>query len=197
MKRLISFIPIYLLLIAANCSGAYTPSKKILESNKMNFPDLEKRAHASFSYQLSSLFTDAYSDHFVLKSNATTKSINDLNIFFSIETFDRNDIETIRFLNETDQTDLELIHDYYIGMRQSSLSYNTLSLRKKLKGKSTFPGYTQHVVGKNKYETKSMIYMISTVEIDGAFHVFQLIGPKDNMGYFHDDFLKILNSIEK
>jgi len=78
-----------------------------------------------------------------------------------------------------------------------SLDIHTISTRKKLEGKANFPGYIQHVIGRGKYETKNMLYMISTVEIDGSYHVFQLIGPKDNMGYFHDDFLKILNSIEK
>jgi hypothetical protein len=197
MKRFFTVISIYLLLVAANCSGNQTPSLKELEKSKMNFPDLEKRAHETFTYQLSRLFTDAYSSHFVLQKNSTTKSIHDLNIYFSIETFGKNDLETIRFLNESKKGDLELIHDHYIGMRLGSLDIKTISTRKKLMGKAHFPGYIQHVIGKGKYETKNMIYMISTVEIDESFHVFQLIGPNDNMGYFYDDFLRILNSIEK
>jgi hypothetical protein len=38
---------------------------------------------------------------------------------------------------------------------------------------------------------------MATVHVYDKFYVFQLIGKKENMGYLNDDFLAILNSIEK
>lgn len=197
MKILIQALIIFILSVAANCSGTYSPSIKKIQQNKMDFPDPEKRMHSGFSFELSKLFTDSYTSNFVLQKQATTKSISDINIFFSVETFDKSAIDRVRFAKETNDSDLELIHNYYLGIRMNSLYEKSLSTRKNLPKKVGFKGYTQQVIGRTQYDEKKTTYLTASVQIDQQIHVFQLIGPSENMGYFYDDFIRILESIEK
>jgi hypothetical protein len=195
-SRLIILLPLLVLLTA--CPGNYEPSSRIIRKNNMDLPDLEKRAHDGISFKLSSLFEDSYYSDYILSKNATTKTIMDLHLHFSVETFTSSDLETLRFLGESNQNDgLLTIHEHYIDTRMASLDQRKRSVRKKVSKKVGFPGYTTVIDGKNEYDEKLATYFISTIEIDGKYHVFQMIGNQDKMGYFFDDYREILNSIEK
>lgn len=164
----------------------------------MDLPDLEKRSHNGISFLLSALFEDSYYSDYVLQKNATTKVIMDLHLHFSVETFTSSDLETLRFLGESNKNDgLLTIHEHYINTRMASLDQRKRSIRKIVSKKVGFPGYTTVIYGKNEYDEKPATYFISTIEIDGKYFVFQMIGNQDKMGYFFDDYREILNSIEK
>jgi hypothetical protein len=186
-----------LLIILTACPSSKEPGLSKIESNGMNFPDAELRMHDGISYKLSALFKDAYFSDFVIQNNATTKSIYDMHIHFSVETFDRKDIESMEFMTNSKKEDLKLIHDYYIQSRLASLGENSVSIAKKVPKSVGFPGYIQVVEGGSSMDEKWASYFTASIEIDKKIFVFQLIGPKDHMGYFYDDFIRILKSIEK
>lgn len=192
----LTLLPVLLLFLTA-CPASKEPALSKVESNGMNFPELEQRSHDGIEYKLSSLFQDSYFSEFVIQDKATTKSIYDMHIHFSVETFNKSDIESMEFMTESDKGNLEMIHDYYIQSRLASLEENSVSIRKKVPKKVGFPGYIQVVEGGSSLDEKWASYFTSSVEIDGKIYVFQLVGPKDHMGYFYDDFINILKSIEK
>jgi hypothetical protein len=164
----------------------------------MDFPNLEKRNHKGINFQLSALFKDAYDDYFLLKPDgAYNKEIMDMNVRFCIETFTDLDVAAMEFIEGRGKKPLDLAHENYINRRLKSLEERLLSTRKPLPKKIGFNGYIQVIEGGSSLDDKLSTYMIATVEIDKQFHVFQLIGPKDHMGYFYDDFNTILQSIEK
>lgn len=187
----------FLLPLLTACPSSSEPSLSKVESNGMNFPDLKQRSHDGIRYKLSDLFMDSYFSDFVIQKKATTKSIYDMHIHFSVETFTKKDIESMAFMTDSKKNNLELIHDYYIQSRLSSLEENSVSIRKKVPKEVGFPGFIQVVEGGSSLDEKWATYLTSSVEIDNQVFVFQLIGPKDNMGYFYDDFIRILKSIEK
>jgi hypothetical protein len=197
MKVIQFFLLVILISILTACPGSTVPSLSKIESNGMNFPDLEQRVHDGIKFKLSSLFKDAYYSEFVIQKNATTKAIYDIQMHFSVETFKKQDIESMEFMTDSKKNNLSLIHDYYIQSRLASLEENSISIRKKVPKEVGFPGYIQVVEGGSSFDDKWASYFTSSIEIDGEIFVFQLIGPKDNMGYFYDDFLRILKSIEK
>jgi hypothetical protein len=133
----------------------------------------------------------------VIQNDATTKSIYDMHIHFSVETFDKGDIESMEFMTESKKKNLEMIHDYYVQSRLASLEENSVSIRKKVPKEVGFPGFIQVVEGGSSLDEKWASYFTSSIEIDQKIYVFQLVGPKDHMGYFYDDFIAILKSIEK
>jgi len=193
--RPLFLLPLALLLTACLSSNEHALSK--VRSNKMNFPDPVQRTHDGVSFKLSELFTDSYYTEFVIQQNATTKSINEMNLHFSVETFKRNDISSIRFIDESKDSDLELIHEHYVQIRRTSLEEFTSSIRKKVPKSVGFPGYITVIEGGSAFDSKTSTYMTASIEIDKKIYVFQLIGPSNHMGYFYDDFMLILSSIEK
>ena len=72
------------------------------------------------------------------------------------------------------------------------------SIKRKLSSKVGFKGYLQNIDGGlGDDETTWSSYFVGSVFIDGKVYIFQMIGRKDVMYNFYDDFLKILESIEK
>lgn len=197
MKALHFFCLTGILLILTACPSTSEPGLSKVESNGMDFPDPEQRSHDGITFKLSELFKDSYYTDYVIQDNATTKSIYDMHIHFSVETFEKKDIESMEFMTESDKGNLEMIHEFYIQSRLASLEENSVSIRKKVPKNVGFPGYIQVVEGGSSLDEKWASYFTSSVEIDGKIFVFQLVGPKDHMGYFYDDFLEILKSIEK
>jgi hypothetical protein len=197
MKALHFFCLTGILLILTACPSTSEPGLSKVESNRMDFPDPEQRSHDGITFKLSELFKDSYYTDYVIQDNATTKSIYDMHIHFSVETFEKKDIESMEFMTESDKGNLEMIHEFYIQSRLASLEENSVSIRKKVPKNVGFPGYIQVVEGGSSLDEKWASYFTSSVEIDGKIFVFQLVGPKDHMGYFYDDFLEILKSIEK
>lgn len=182
------------------CPGVdYEDAGDKLFKNNMDLPDPEKRYHDGVKFMLSSLFEDSYNTDFVLKDNATTKVIYDLDLNFSVESFTKVEAEAYKF-NFSEETDLlNAVHDNYVYARQRSLPSYFTSVKKPVSKKVGFKGVFQTIKGTavEDYDGADLLYLTATIEVGEKFYVFQLIGKTDNMGYLKDDFEDILNSIEK
>jgi hypothetical protein len=187
------------MLILAGCPTTQRENAiQKTQQNKFNFPDEELRSYKTIEFKLSRFFEDSYYTEYVIKSDAMTKSIPEMNIHFSIEEFDQNDIDTYRFLRDKEGDEIEIVHDFYINSRLRSLTEGRKSIRKKLSSKVGFKGFTQNIDGGlGDDETTWSSYFLASVLIDGKVYIFQMIGRKDVMKNFYDDFLKVIESIEK
>lgn len=194
--HLLTFFILTVVLTACPGNGNVNAKKKLFE-NRMDLPDPVKTYHDGIHFMLSNLFETNYNSDFVLKDDATLKIIYDLELNFSVETFSKLEAESFRFAF-SEQTDLlNAVHDNYAIRRQKSLSKHFSSIKKAVSNEVGFNGVIQTIEGEEFYQDGKLLYLMATIEIDNAYHVFQLIGKKENMGYLYDDFLTILNSIEK
>lgn len=185
-------------ILLTACPGSnYENAQKKLGKNNMDFPDPMKQYHDGIHYKISSLFEEGYEKDFVIKDDATIKVIYELGITFSVEAFDKNEAKAFQFAF-TDSVDLlNAVHDQYVVKRQNSLFHQFTSIKKPVDKSVGFNGITQTIQGETYENDKSSTYFMATVEVGDQYYVFQLIGLKENMGYLYDDFLDILNSIEK
>lgn len=198
MNRSIPYL-IFILpfLTACPASQRTNPVEKV-RANHLNFTDPELRAYKGIEFKLSQLFEDSYYTEYVIKNNALTKSIPELNIHFSVEEFDEIDIDTYRFLRDKKGDEVEIVHDFYISSRLQTLIEARKSIKRKLSSKVGFKGYIQNIDGDlGDDEATWSSYFVGSVLIDGKVYIFQMIGKKEVMYNFYDDFLKILESIEK
>ena len=161
----------------------------------MDFPDPKKESYKDIDYLLSDMFTYGYDDHFALSDDAETKVIYTLGIHFSVEAFHKEEAEVIQFSFDKEIDLHSAVHENYILRRQHSLHEHTTSIKKKTPKSVSFPGYIQTVHGNQFDYNEPSSYLTATLEIDGAYYVFQLIGKKENMGYLYDDFIDILESV--
>lgn len=163
----------------------------------MDFPNPEQDYYDGIRFKISKLFTEEYNDNFVVSDDALIKTVYGLDLHFSLEKFDADDADLIRFSFDEEIASLDAIHDNYIIKREASLKSHTTSIKKELPENISYSGYIQVVDGKsNAYGTESS-YFTATMEIEDNYYVFQLIGKKENMGYLYDDFIDILASVEK
>lgn len=175
----------------------YEDAKKKLYKNNMDLPDLKITYYNGIRFKMSNLFVDSHNKDFVIKDDALTKVIYDLDLNLSVEVFDENDANAIQFAFSEDVDLLNAVHDHYSFKRQKSLHEHFTSIKKSVPKEVGFKGVIQTIEGKDYMDEEQLLYLMSTVEIRNKFYVFQLIGKKENMGYLYDDFISILNSIEK
>lgn len=197
--KIIHLLSILMILgmLTACPSPRYEDARVKLFKNNMDLPDLDKVYHDGIHFKLSDLFTDSYNKEFVIKDDATTKIIYDLDLNFSVESFDSTEAEMFKYVFSENTDNLNAIHDQYVIKRQKSLYEYFTSIKKSVPEKVGFNGVIQTIEGVNYYEDEPLIYLMATIEVYDRFLVFQLIGKKENMGYLYDDFLNILKSIEK
>lgn len=194
--HIIVLFSISLLLTA--CPGTkYEDAGKKLHTNNMDLPDPKINYYRGIRFKLSKLFEDSYDTDFVINDNALTKIIYDLDLNFSVEKFDKNDAISFQF-SFSDKTDLlNAVHDYYVFKRQKSLYEQFTSIKKPVPKEVGFNGVVQTIEGENYEGDEILTYFMATIEVYDNYYVFQLIGKKENMGYLYDDFISMLNSIEK
>jgi hypothetical protein len=196
--KLISLIVIVFVVTGCPATNYESDSKKI-QNNNMNFPNLEKQYYNGIKYKLSDMFENDYDDDYVLTDNASTKIVYGLDVNFSIEAFNQEEAEVIQYAFD-DEIDLfNAVHDNYVLKRKASLYEPSISIKKPTPKNVGYPGYIQ-VINGSPYsydEDEGSSYFTATLNIDGIYYVFQLIGKKSNMGYLYDDFIDILSSVEK
>jgi len=161
----------------------------------MNFPGLSEIYFEGIKFKLSSIFDNAYNDRYVLSSTSESYIVYDMNLHFSVEKFNQDEIESIKFSFEEEISSLNAIHDNYILKRKSSLSNGRSSTKTKIGNLSPYDGWIQIVQGTVSTEDSNALYFTATIEIEEDIFVFQLIGKEENMGYFYDDFLELIKSI--
>lgn len=198
MKRVQLFLfPLLLLTLTACPGNSYEDARKKLYKNHMDLPDPIKVYHDGVRFKISELFEDSYDNSFVLKANALTKIIYDLDLNFSVEKFSKFEAESYKFAFSENTDLLNAVHDHYAIKRQNSLEKHFSSIKKSVSKKVGFNGVIQTIEGEEFEDDGELLYFMSTIQIDENYFVFQLIGKKENMGYLYDDFVDILNSIEK
>jgi len=186
------------LILTTGCPGStYNNHLKDLQKNNMDFPNLRKEYYNGIHFMLDEMFVNDYEDNYTLSDNALTKVVYELDINFSVEMFNQSDAETIRYAFDADIESLDAVHDNYIIQRQKSLYEHSTSIKKELPKSVAYNGSIQVVHGGSYSTNIPSSYFIATLDIEGEFYVFQLIGKKDNMGYLYDDFIELLSSIEK
>ena len=198
MKFIHVFFLFCLCGIITACPGSnYEDAQKKMQKNNMDLPNPIKQYHNGIHYKLSDLFENGYEKDFVIKDDATTKVIYELGLNFSVESFDKNEAKTFQFAF-TDSVDLlNAVHDQYVIKRQNSLFNQFTSIKKTIDKSVGFKGIVQTIQGETYENDMSSTYFMATIQVGENFYVFQLIGLKENMGYLYDDFLEIINSIEK
>jgi hypothetical protein len=119
-----------------------------------------------------------------------------MDLHFSVEHFSPDEAEALVFGFKDEVTKIDAVHDHYCMRRVESLVNPEVSIKKEVPKTVAYPGVTQVIHGGPYNGDLPSSYFMSTVEIDGEYYVFQMIGKKENMGYLYDDFIQILSSIE-
>lgn len=161
----------------------------------MDLPELDRQYYKGITYELSNLFNQDYDDSYVLGTDAQTFIIYDIGLYFSVEFFDAEDADVIRYAFEVDTDPLNAVHDNYILKRQESLYQTMHSIKKELPESVKYPGFIQVIHGDAYSDAYSTSYFTATLKVDGGYFVFQMIGKRENMGYLYDDFIAVLSSV--
>ena len=195
ITTIILFIGAFFLLTA--CPGSSSQSAlKRLQENGMDFPDLRSQRYGSVKFQLSDLFDRDYGMDYTLQDNAAGFVIYALDIHFSVERFENDEIEMIQFAFDDEIPAIDAVHDNYILKREASLEDGETGIKKEVPNSVDFPGYIQVVDGANSSYSENLSYFTATLNIGGEYYVFQMIGKGENMGYLYDDFIEILSSVK-
>tara|TARA_B110000285_G_scaffold132218_2_gene148420 strand:- start:2358 stop:2960 length:603 start_codon:yes stop_codon:yes gene_type:complete len=197
MKIFFTFIVLGFLLATPSCRSNYKSDIEKLQDNDMNFPNLTKYQFEDISYLRPELLEEkSYNDDNTISELSESYTNYDLSISFSTELFNASSIDVLQYSSDSDDDDLNTLHDHHIRMRENSLNEFTSSIKKKLPSKIGRQGYIQVIHGNTYNEGEDTSYFVATLEVNGECYVFQLIGIRSNMGYLYDDFLDILSSIE-
>lgn len=168
-----------------------------LFKNNMDLPDLKRVNYHGISFKLSKLFEDSYDTDFVIKDDAMTQIIQELDLNFSAEKFSKSDAEMIKFQLSEYLDNVDAVHDHYVYKRQSTLESYFTSVKKKGPRESGYPSVIQTIEGSSYEDGDTVTYFMGTVDVNDNYYVFQLIGKKQHMGYLYDDFLAILKSVKR
>lgn len=161
----------------------------------MDLPDTQRKYYKGLSYQLSNILEFDYYDDYVIQDNAQTYTNYELGLHFSVEQFSRDEADVLTYLFDEEIDRLNAVHDNYVIQRQNSLLKYAVAIKKELPKSVMYHGYIQVIQGDEYSDQLGVTYMTATMEIDGEYFVFQMIGKRDNMGYLYDDFIDILSSV--
>ncbi|MCR9173036.1 MAG: hypothetical protein NXI10_11115 [bacterium] len=174
----------------------YKTNLERIQENNMDLPDPQRFTFGGVRYDISELFLSSYFDAFVLADEYQIRSIDELNLYFSIERFPEVEAEGIRYQFDNEEISLlDAVHDSYAIKRNASLEEATISIKKPVPESVGFPGVIQTISGENYRGLPSNTYFMASLDVSGDIYVVQLIGKAENMGYLYDDFIEIISSI--
>ncbi len=198
MKRAALILLLGLQFFLSGCPGSqYQSALQKLQKNKMDLPNPKPRYFSGIRFRLSELFEDSYNSAYILKKQGLTEVIYELSLHFSVEIFSSTEASNYHFFEDNELDDLAALHRFYVRKRSESLSESRSSVRRNLPKLVGFKGYLQVINGKRYSGGPEQRYFLASVKIDDKIAVFQMIGKSENMAYLYDDFLEILNSIER
>lgn len=185
-----------IILITLSCSPDGKSDIKKLQENNMNFHELTRFNFNDISYMHPGFMdTDEYSNHAISEEFESYISYG-LDLEFCIEHYSQSTIDVIKYTLDEEKDDLNAVHDNHVITRENSLNEYSSSIKKSLPTKIGRRGFVQVIHGNTYGDGEDTSYFIATIEVDGEYYVFQLIGIRANMGYLYDDFINILSSIE-
>lgn len=187
-------------LFFAGCIDYDKENKKIREefkTNHYNFKLDKTLKYEGISFQLPKHFARHYSHNFTVKNSSLTRFSNALNIYFSVERFNKSDLNRPFVADFVIKGDLlNTFQDAYVSRRYGSLDNAGISIKKELPKNFKHKGIIQTVAGDGDYSGQTY-YATATVKVKDNYYVFQWISSKPIMNYTYDDFERILKSIQK
>lgn len=141
----------------------------------------------------------------VLSNNGISRAIPELGIFFTVEKYYSENIEDVFFEYEdfyniyeegtlSKEDSISAVQHNYLIQRTESLKYYDFSLLEEYNQNHKLPTLIQVINGSANAYSEELFYIISTVQKDDTYYVFQLVANEEMCNYLYDDFLKILNS---
>jgi hypothetical protein len=193
-------------IIITLCAGIFLltacpePSSKspleLIQENNMDLPDPVRLYHKGLHFKLSKLFEITNYDNMVIQDDAAVRVIEQLSLYFTVESFTQTEADGYAYSFDTEVDDLDAVHDVYSDKRLNSLKQSTISIKKVTPESVKYPGYIQVISGARYENDEPTTYFLATLQVNSKYYVFQLIGKAENMGYLHDDFIEILSSVE-
>lgn len=191
------FIPT---LLVAGCFDYDKENKEIREAfknNHYNFKLDKTFKYEGISFKLPDHFKQNYSHNYTIKNSSLTRTSNAFNIYFSVERFNKSDLNrefVYDFVIENDL--LNTFQDAYVWRRFESLDNSGISIKKELPKTFRNKGLIQTISGDGTYSGQAY-YVTSTIKIGNEYYIFQWITSKPIMNYTYDDFERILKSVRK
>lgn len=198
--KLLRFTSLVLLLtVLSGCpQTTYKSNLQKIQDNNMDLPELRDRRYKGIRFKLSDLFSHDYNNQYVIKDDAAIRVIYEIDVNFSLERFDADEAELFQFAFEEEISALDAVHDNYVIKRLETFDEEgKASIKKSCPKEVKYPGYIQVLHGNGAYYGEPASYFMATLEIDGEYFVFQMIGKKENMGHLYDDFVDIIASVTK
>ena len=196
MKIFFIFSLLGIVMISNSCTSNYKSDIEKLQENDMNFPDLDRFQFEDISYLRPNFLENSFEKNNTISELSESYVSYGLDLKLHTELFSSSSIEILKYSSDLEDDNLNTLHNYHVKMRERSLNEFSSSIKKKLPPKIGRQGYIQVIHGNTYNEGKDTSYFVATIEVDGKYYVFQLIGIRSNMGYLYDDFLNILSSIE-
>lgn len=192
--KFILLISVAFVLLGCPPANIQTYLSKV-QDNNMDFPDLRDQYYKGIFYKLSNLFQNDYNTEYVIKDDALTMSLYEMDVKFAIEVFSKDEAELIQYTFEDSIDALNAVHDNYVFKRMETLEGGRASIKTDFKD-CKYPCLVQIIQGSPNPEFgESSSYFMATVEADNKFYVLHLIGVEKHMGYLFDDFKDILISL--
>ncbi len=196
-RLVLLFIPS---LLVVGCFDYDKENKEVREAfknNHYNFKLDKTLKYEGISFKLPDHFKQNYSHNYTIKNSSLTRTSNALNIYFSVERFNKSDLNrefVSDFVIESDL--LNTFQDAYVWRRFESLDNSGISIKKELPKTFRNKGLIQTISGDGTYSGQAY-YVTSTIKVGNEYYVFQWITSKPIMNYTYDDFERILKSVRK
>lgn len=196
-RLVLLFIPT---LLVVGCFDYDKENKEIREAfknNHYNFKLDKTLKYEGISFKLPDHFKQNYSHNYTIKNSSLTRTSDAFNIYFSVERFNKSDLNrefVYDFVIEGDL--LNTFQDAYVWRRFESLDNSGVSIKKELPKTFRNKGLIQTISGDGTYSGQAY-YVTSTIKVGSEYYVFQWITSKPIMNYTYDDFERILKSVRK
>lgn len=181
------------------CPESVNKKQKSIEKSDLNLKNPKYIDRLGIRFGLPELFEETNYYNYTIKNlDRVMYSIEDLSIQFSIEKFSPDEIESIKYRNDSESSsNLIALRDHYIYSRSNSLDYSITSEPIELFTRTKKNGWMQSITTNSMDEYNSNIhFQFGFFEFKGNYYVFQLISGKQSMPYLLDDFLEIIKSVK-
>jgi hypothetical protein len=204
MRTFISYLILGILLVACTKQPKESTFSKLKKSH-FDFTEWKKVNYQDLSFSIPVAFKHGYEQEHLLAESAYLKSIPELGIHFSVESFSAENMEDVYFDPEDSVYQEALadgldstttIHHNYMLHRTESLKYYDYSLREIYTHKKKYPTLIQVVQGSANAYSEELFYVIASLKKEERYYIFQLVTNEEMCNYLYDDFLKILNSAD-
>lgn len=196
-RLMLLFIPTFLMTGCFDYDKENKEIREAFKNNHYNFKLDKTLKYEGISFKLPDHFKQNYSHNYTIKNSSLTRTSNAFNIYFSVERFNKSDLNREFVSNFVVKGDLlNTFQDAYVWRRFESLDNSGVSIKKELPKTFKNKGLIQTISGDGTYSGQAY-YVTSTLKVGKEYYVFQWITSKPIMNYTYDDFERILKSVRK